>query len=537
VSKQQPLRAAVSKIPVLILFAILSAARGQQPAPAPPQNPDQAPQAAGESPNDLLVTAGKSVIVTSAANIERVSVGFGDVAEATAITPHEVLVNGKTPGETSLIVWQQGGTKLFFDVTVRPSRFVANGRIDAIRRELRRELPSQSINLTYENDTVFLHGTVRDLTSAQRAESIASTLGKTVNLLYVDVPSTEAQILLKVKFASVDRSAGTELGLNLASTGATNTIGTGTTGQFAPPTVEHDARTGITTLTVSDALNIFLFRPDLNLAATIRALQRKSLLEVLAEPNVLAINGKQASFLAGGEFPFPTLQGGGAGLGQITIQFREFGVRLNFIPTITPRGTIRLQVAPEVSALDFANGLLVQGINVPALSVRKINTAVELQPGQSFALAGLLDNRLNETIQKIPLLGDLPWVGKIFQSKALNRNNTELLVIVTPELVSPIPAGQPLPALNYPKPFLPPNTGTEIRTPGMATTGPPATTHQPAIPIESLTQSMKTETPLNTSGQVLPVPGGNFFPVLVPTAPAPATPPAQQAPATAPVSK
>ncbi len=196
---------------------------------------------------------------------------------------------------------------------------------------------------------------------------------------------------------------------------------------------------------------MFLFRPDLNLGATIRALQRKALLEILAEPNVLAIDGKQASFLAGGEYPYPILQGGGAGLGTVTIQFREFGVRINFIPTITPRGTIRLEVAPEVSALDFANGLVFQGFTIPALTVRRVSTGVELAPGQSFAIGGLLDRRLTETIQKVPLLADVPLLGKLFRSRSLNRENSELLVIVTPELVRPIQAGQPLPHAGIPE--------------------------------------------------------------------------------------
>ncbi len=216
--------------------------------------------------------------------------------------------------------------------------------------------------------------------------------------------------------------------------------------------METDA-SGQTTATLSDALNIFLFRPDLNLLATIKALQRKALLEILAEPNVLAINGQQASFLAGGEYPYPILQGGGSGLGTVTIQFREFGVRINFLPTITPRGTIHLQVAPEVSALDFANGLVFQGFTIPALTVRRVNTGVELSAGQSFAIGGLLDRRLTESKQNIPFLSSLPILGKLFQSRSLDRTNTELLVIVTPELVRPIEAGQPLPEVELPKPL------------------------------------------------------------------------------------
>ena len=157
---------------------------------------------------------------------------------------------------------------------------------------------------------------------------------------------------------------------------------------------------------------------------------------------------------------------------MVTIQFREFGVRLTFIPTITPRGTIHLEVAPEVSALDFTNGLSVSGFIVPALTTRKLNTQVELNEGQSFAIGGLLDNRTTDTLEKIPFIGDIPLLGKLFQSKSVTKQNTELIVIVTPELVRPIPAGQPVFELKYPTPFLKPNTGQYLRTPGLDSTGP-----------------------------------------------------------------
>jgi pilus assembly protein CpaC len=190
--------------------------------------------------NDLSLTVGKSIIMNSPVPIERVAVGFGELVEATAVGAREVLVSGKAPGETSLIIWQQGGNKLMFDVTVRASRFATSTRTDAVRREIEKELPGENVNFTVENDTVFLRGRVKNLTHAERAVAIASTLGKTVNLLNVDVPDADAQILLKVRFASVDRNASTELGLNLVSTGATNTVGAATTQQFSPPRLERN---------------------------------------------------------------------------------------------------------------------------------------------------------------------------------------------------------------------------------------------------------------------------------------------------------
>jgi len=283
-------------------------------------------------------------------------------------------------------------------------------------------------------------------------------------------------------------------------------------------------------------LNVFLFRPDLNLAATIEALEAKGLTEILAEPNVLAVNGHLATFLAGGEFPYPILQGGGAGLGTVTIAFREFGVRINFIPTITPRGTIRLDLAPEVSALDFAQGLQFQGVVIPGLTVRRVRTNIELSPGQSFAIGGLLDRRLTDTINKIPLLGDIPILGKIFQSRSLQKNNTELLVLVTPELVRPIPEGQPTPELNFPKAFLKTDTAKPLHTPGMDATGPvPVTPPHEAIPLEQMIESLKQprlETGANASGlQDTTFPQPQELPFPQPAAPAPTAPtPAPAAP-------
>ena len=277
---------------------------------------------------DLFVTVGKSLVVDSPVNIQRVSVANGELAEALAVNPREVLVNGKAVGETSMIIWQQGGNRLFFDLTVRSSATKNTG----VQQQIDRDLPGQDIKVTFENETAFIHGTAKDLTSADRAVAIASSLGKTVNLLRVSVPPTEAQVLLKVRFADVDRAATQDLGVNLFSTGATNTVGSITTGAFSSPQVTPNA--GGTTVSLTDALNIFLFRRDLNLGATIKALEAKRMLQILAEPNVLAINGHTASFLAGGEFPYPTLQGGGGGLGAVTIQFREFGVRINFTPSL-----------------------------------------------------------------------------------------------------------------------------------------------------------------------------------------------------------
>jgi pilus assembly protein CpaC len=469
---------------------------------------------------DLFVTVGKSVLVDSPATIERVSVANGEVAEAVAITPHEVQVNGRAAGETTLIVWQQGGNRLFFDLTVQRNE----SRIDAIRREMARELGGEAVTIDPQGDSVFVRGVVKNLTEADRAIAIAGTLGKPINLLRVDVPGTDAQILLKVRFADVDRSMIRQLGINFFSTGATNTIGSVSTGQFTPPTPNQVGGGAASTFNIAQALNVFLFRPDLNLGATIAALQSRNLLQILAEPNVLAINGHRASFLAGGEFPYPTLQGGGAGLGAVTIQFREFGVRLNFLPSVTPRGTLRLSVSPEVSSLDFANGLIFQGFTIPALNTRRVSTDIELEDGQSFAIGGLLDNRDTETFNRIPGLGDIPFFGRLFRSRQTNKSNTELLVLVTPEIVRPIPAGQPLPDLVRPGEFLPPNSPPKATEhPPTSVTGPVTPRSLPPIPVEQLIRSQQApdQTQQQPAIQFVPVP-------LMPQPVQPPTPPQPQ---------
>jgi len=499
------------KIGTLISFLLLVGASGLK---------SQVPAA----PRDLTIGAGKSLVLDSPVDVQRVSVANGDVLEAVAISPREVLVNGKRAGETSLILWQAGGNRLLFEVRVRET----DSRLEAVRRQMSQELPGQQIEINRDKDVVFLRGTVKDMVSAERAAALAGALGKTVNLLRVATPPSEMQVLLKVRFANVDRAVGSELGANIFSTGATNTIGSVTTQQFNPPKLETQPNQsgGVDTkVTLSDALNIFLFRPDLNLGATIRALQTRRLLEILAEPNLLAINGKQASFLAGGEYPYPTVQGGATGgLLAITIQFREFGIKLNFTPTVTPRGTIRLDVAPEVSSLDFANGLVYQGFNIPALSTRRVQTEIELESGQSFAIAGLLDNRVAETLNKVPGLANIPLLGKIFQSRILNKNKSELLVVVTPEIVRPIPAGQPVPEVRMPKTFLDEGAPTPPRTPGMDATGPvPVKPVQDTVPVEQLLkeQQQQQAAPSTPPIQLVPVP------MLAPSmAPAAGTPPA-----------
>jgi len=487
-------------VPCLLVWSLaislsLSASAQAPPAATPAASPVQ--EKVQDSANDLYVTVGKSVLIDLEQPIRRISLGAADIGEVSVISPTEALVVGKAPGETSLIVWLANGGRQFYNVVVRSPRHLTSDKLGLIRRQLDIELPGQKIDVTTDDSSVFLRGTVKDLNSSNRAVQIASTLGKVVNLLYAEAPAAPTQILLKVKFASVDRTVARNLCWNLFSTGAANSVGGVGTQACSAPTITLPSTGAPATVSIANALELMIFRPDLNLGASIQALETKQLAEILAEPNLLAQDGKEASFLAGGEFPYPVLQGTGSSGGGVTVAFKEFGVRLNFIPTITPRGTIRLQVAPEVSSLDFANGLTISGFNIPAIDLRRVRTEVELASGQSFALGGLLDNRETETFSKIPFLGSIPILGKLFQSITRSKTNTELIVIVTPEIVGPMQAGAPLPSLNYPTPFLPSNSNIPMTTPGAQATGlapqPPA---QETIPIEKLIESLQPEQPL-----------------------------------------
>jgi pilus assembly protein CpaC len=262
-----------------------------------------------------------------------------------------------------------------------------------------------------------------------------------------------------VRFAEVNRVALNQFGINILSLPGAKNVGTISTQQFSPPQLTNASNGVNSTLGLNNLLNIFLLRPDINLAATIQALQQNNVLEILAEPNLLTASGKEASFLAGGEFPFPILQstGGSGGFAGITIQFKEFGVRLNFTPTLTLDGLIHLKVQPEVSSLDFTNALTIQGFTIPALSTRRVSSEMDLADGQSFAIAGLMDNRVTEQLNKVPGIGDIPILGKLFQSRSRQKSTDELLVVVTPHIVQPLSAANAPKGPAFPVPVLTPS--------------------------------------------------------------------------------
>ena len=402
-------------------------------------------QAVADASAELRVQIGKSLVVRSEETLQRVSVTNPAIATAVIISPNQVLINGLAAGTVSLILWDEQDQTRSFNLTVDLD-------VAPLSQALSDTFPGEGIRVGQSGAAVVLSGSVSSKDVADKAAALAATRGAVVNLL---VPTEGHQIvMLQVRFAEVDRVAVSQLGMNLLSLGAANTIGATSTQQFGPPQLQNQ---GISKnaggFALSDLLNVFLFRPDIDLAVTIKALQQKNVLQILAEPNVMALNGREASFLAGGEFPFPVVQGG-TNTTAVTIQFREFGVRLNFTPTVLSDNTIRLKVAPEVSSLDFSNALTISGFLVPALSSRKATTEVELRDGQSFAIAGLIDNRLSEIANKIPILGDIPILGNFFKSRATNKNSTELLVMVTPHVVSAVNPSNLPQGPEFPKPFL-----------------------------------------------------------------------------------
>jgi pilus assembly protein CpaC len=291
--------------------------------------------------------------------------------------------------------------------------------------------PGEAITVGVSDEAIVLSGMVSSTAVMLRAAEIAtssSSKSKVINLIQVPGGGDRQQVMLQVRFAEVSRRALTELGLSLFAT-RSNFVARSTTQQFAAPAFDEDRG-----LVFSDFLNLFYFNPMQGIGGVLKALQQNGGFQSLAEPNLIAYNGQEASFLAGGEFPVPVVQGA---TGTVTVVFKEFGIRLNFKPTIAG-DTIRLKVRPEVSSLDFANGITLEGFRIPSLTTRRAETDVELRDGQSFAIAGLLDNTRQTDGAAVPILSKLPIIGALFKSKSDRAEETELLVLITPKLVRPL---------------------------------------------------------------------------------------------------
>ncbi len=399
--------------------------------------------------HELSLMTGRGELLQFKDDVNRVVVAEPKIADAVVVSPREVMVNAKGTGHTTIVVWESNASPARYEVTVSADNSELEGTRKALAGELHRATPASKIDFNWNGETIVLTGTAASAEESKRAQALAGARAKNVvNLLVVPPPNEPRQILLQVKFASIDRVALSELGFNYFSSNG-KMLGATTTQQFQTPRFGPlqlgDNASNASTVNFADLLNLFVFRPDLNIGATIRALQQRNLLQVLAEPNLIVVEGKEASFLAGGEFPFPTLNStttGGAVSPVITVQFKKFGIQLGFTPTVTAQGGINLKVTPEVSSLDFTNGVVLQGFTIPAISSRRADTEVVLRDGESFAIAGLIDNRVETQLSKVRGIGDIPIIGQLFRSRSTRKSTDELLVVVTPRFVKPLPVGE-----------------------------------------------------------------------------------------------
>jgi len=419
-------------------------------------------KADASAPMAVRILAGRSAIVDTGSPITRVSLTSADIADALVTSNSQLLVHGKAPGTISMFVWSRAGGVQRYEISVQRDVARASEQIHNL-------FPKESIAVESNGRNIVLAGTVPTKEIADRAVDVAAGFvdkkDEVVSLLQVaPVAGVTNQVMLRVRFAEVARSALTEAGVSFftSPTGVQNTIGRVTTQQFPAPGFEDlkyskdsadfgaPVKSAEGKFTFSDFLNLFLFSEKYDLGLMVKALQSRGLFQSLAEPNLVAESGKEASFLAGGEFPIPIWQGGTNG--GITVQFKEFGIRLNFTPTVVEGQRVHLKVRPEVSTLDFNNAVVLQGFRIPALSTRRTETELELRSGQTFAIAGLLNNTLNSTLQKIPGIGDIPILGQLFRSKAAQKDRTELVVMITPEILRTDSPGvtDALPRMNEP---------------------------------------------------------------------------------------
>ena len=403
-----------------------------------------AQQAQGEGFERIHITAGRSTVLTTPFDVTRIAVTNPVIADATVVQPREILIDGKAPGTISLIVWGDVN-RAQYDLVIEPA-------VTALQQKLRALFPGEDIEVGVTDEAVVLSGRVSNNQVMLRAGEIAqasSSKLNVINMLQLPGGSESQQVLLQVRFAEVNRRALQELGVSFftGSQGFHNWVGRATTQQFPAPAFDTDEGG----LVFSDFLNLFFFNNKENLGAVVKALQQKGFLQSLAEPNLIAYNGQEARFLAGGEFPVPVVSGTA---NAVSVEFKEFGIRLNFQPTVAG-DTIRLKVRPEVSALDFANGVTLSGFRIPALITRRAETDVELRDGQSFAIAGLLNNLSQDDTAAIPFLSAIPIIGTLFKSKAERAERTELMVLITPRLVRPLNPDEVPPLPNQMRRFLP----------------------------------------------------------------------------------
>ena len=452
-------------------------------APAMPVASMSASMAAEADPNSVRLLVGRSTVIDVGTAIARVSLTTADIADALVTSPSQLLINGKMPGTISMFVWDRGGAIRRYEVVVQRD-------LSRLSEQMRQLFPNETIIAQSNGKDVVLSGAVSSKDIAEKAVNLAAGYvdkkEEVVSLMSIQESAASNQVLLRVRFAEVSRTAMTELGASYftGANGYKDITGRLTTEQQPAPV--FDSSTGASKLVFSDFLNLFLFDAKHQLGTVIKALQTKGLFQSLAEPNLVAESGKEASFLAGGEFPVPIAQPNGGAV-SVSVIFKEFGVRLSFTPTVIGN-RVRLKVKPEVSTLDFANAVTLGGFRIPALSTRRTETEVELENGQTFAIAGLMNNSVTSTMQKIPGIGDIPILGQLFRSKAAQKDQTELVVMITPEILMRNSPGVTPNLPRTPEQYMPPmpdKKTTEMPPPAFKRSGldqPAAVASAPAAP-------------------------------------------------------
>ena len=420
--------------------------------------------------SEVALLVGRSTLLSVGSPITRVSLTSPNIADAMVTSPGQLLIHGKAPGTISMFVWDRAGGIKRYEVVVRRD-------LSELLQQVKQLFPGEPISVHSNGKDVVISGTVTSKYVIDKAAEVATGYVEkkedVVNLLRQQEGVASNQVMLRVRFAEVSRSALQELGASFFTNGLDDRwVGRTSTQQFSSPVFDEGRAV------FSDLLNLFLFDAKNSVGGVIKALQNKGLFQSLAEPNLIAENGKEASFLAGGEYPYPVVQGGGD-RNTVTIQFKEFGVRLTFTPTIVGNDLVKLKVAPEVSSLDFANALTIQGFRIPAISTRRTQTEVELQDGQTFAIAGLMNNTLTSQMSKIPGIGDIPILGHLFRSKAAQKNQTELVVMITPTILRRGTTGVSPKLPDIVEPYMPPAART---MPSPAPWNPGAPSQAAAVP-------------------------------------------------------
>lgn len=387
----------------------------------------------------LTLTVRKSTLIECTVPVKRVSLADAEIADALVLNPQQIYLTGKMPGMTNLTLWDEANkVTTIFEVEVLPE-------IQQLKEKLHEIFPQEKdIQVTTTHDSITLSGAVSSTATLSKVLEIAQSYayagkeGKShVNNL-LEVGGVH-QVMLEVRVSEMSRNLIKRLGFNFGFlSGSGQQFGVSMLNSLAR--VSPGAGTGGAVGNSADKVNL-IFR-FLGGGATwtvfIDALREDGLLRILAEPTLITLSGKTAYFLAGGEFPVPVPQTGALGVPTITIAWKPFGVGLNFTPTVLNNNKISMEVSPEVSELNFANSINLQGFVIPAISTRRVSTVVELADGQSFAIAGLLSDEYRENVRKYPVLGDIPIIGMLFRSSSFEKSETELVVIVTTHLVKPL---------------------------------------------------------------------------------------------------